>query len=562
MHVMNQTLLIAGLLCFVAIALSAASRRIGVPSLLVFLAVGLFATELPGARSVHIDSSTAVLVGNLALAVILLDGGLRTRIATFRMVAAPSLTLATVGVLLTSMIVGAAGALLLDFDWRHGLLLGAIVGSTDAAAVFALLRNSGLRLNERVEATLEVESGINDPMAVFLTLGVIELIRAPDRSVIDLLPMFVQQIGIGLAVGALLGKLLALAVVRVRLEEGLYALLIQSGGLAVFALTNTLGGSGFLAIYLAGMLIAHGRTHVGEDVLRVSDGFAWLAQAGMFLVLGIITEFSALLPAALPALLIALVLMLVARPLAIAGCLLPFSYPAREIAFIGWIGMRGAVPIVLGLFPLLAGIPQAQLLFHIAFFTVLLSLLLQGGTLPLAARWAKVVAGQSRSAIATVPLDGGESVREVVQFEVADEAPATRRAVQDVDWPAGSRMVEVLRGGRVVEPKALQRGDLVAVVAPTEQVGALEELFGPAAAAGELTLDASATLGDLCDFYGAELPAGASTSTALAEYAERVLRGRAASGDLIVLGGLKLRVRESSAGRIRSLSLQLARTTP
>jgi len=175
MHVMNQTLLIAGLLCFVAIALSAASRRIGVPSLLVFLAVGLFATELPGARSVHIDSSTAVLVGNLALAVILLDGGLRTRIATFRMVAAPSLTLATVGVLLTAMIVGAAGALLLDFDWRHGLLLGAIVGSTDAAAVFALLRNSGLRLNERVEATLEVESGINDPMAVFLTLGAIEL---------------------------------------------------------------------------------------------------------------------------------------------------------------------------------------------------------------------------------------------------------------------------------------------------------------------------------------------------------------------------------------------------
>ena len=195
------------------------------------------------------------------------------------------------------------------------------------------------------------------------------------------------------------------------------------------------------------MLIAHGRTHVGEDVLRVSDGFAWLAQAGMFLVLGIITEVTNLLPAALPALLIALVLMLVARPLAIAGCLLPFRYPAREIAFIGWIGMRGAVPIVLGLFPLLAGIPQAQLLFHIAFFTVLLSLLFQGGTLPLAARWAKVVAGQSRSAIATVPLDGGESVREVVQFEVADGAPATRRAVQDVNWPVGSRMVEVLRRG-------------------------------------------------------------------------------------------------------------------
>ncbi len=281
----------------------------------------------------------------------------------------------------------------------------------------------------------------------------------------------------------------------------------------------------------------------------------------MFLVLGIITEITDLWPAAVPALLVALVLMLIARPLAITGCLLPFRYPAREIVFIGWMGMRGAVPIVLALFPLLAGIPQAQLLFHIAFFTVLLSLLLQGGTLPLAARWTKVVAGRSRSAIATAPIDGGESAREVVQFEVADGAPATRRAAQDIDWPAGSRMVEVLRGGNIVEPKALLGGDLVAVVAPTEQIGTLEELFGPAAAAGELTLDACATLGDLCDFYGAELPAGVATETTLADYAQRVLRGRAASGDRIVLGGLTLRVRESSAGRIRSLSLQLARTS-
>jgi cell volume regulation protein A len=357
MDVLNQTLLIAGLLCFVAIALSAASQKIGVPSLLVFLAVGLFATELPQVRWVHIELETAVLVGNLALAVILLDGGLRTRLATFRMVAAPSLTLATFGVILTAALVGVAGAWLLDLDWRYGLLLGSIVGSTDAAATFALLGNSGLRLNERVESTLEVESGINDPMAVFLTLGTIELIRSPAQSIADLLPMFLQQLGVGVLVGVALGYLLSLAVARVRLDEGLYALLIQSGGLATFALTNLLGGSGFLAIYLAGMLIAHRRAHVGEDVLRVSDGFAWLAQAGMFLVLGIITDVRGLLDVAGPALLVAAVLLFIARPLAVAACLLPFRYPAREVAFIGWIGMRGAVPIVLGLFPLVAGIP-------------------------------------------------------------------------------------------------------------------------------------------------------------------------------------------------------------
>lgn len=559
MHSLNETLLIAGLLCFVAIALSAASQKIGVPSLLVFLAVGLFATELPQVKWVRIELDTAVLVGNLALAVILLDGGLRTRLATFRMVAAPALTLATAGVVLTASIVGMAGAWLLDLDWRYGLLLGAIVGSTDAAATFALLGNSGLRLNERVESTLEVESGINDPMAVFLTLGVIELIRLPGQSIPDLLPMFLQQLGIGVLVGVVLGHLLSHAVARVRLEEGLYALLIQSGGLATFALTNLLGGSGFLAIYLAGMLIAHRRAHVGEDVLRVSDGFAWLAQAGMFLVLGIITDARGLLDVAGPALLIAAVLLFIARPLAVAACLLPFRYPAREIAFIGWIGMRGAVPIVLGLFPLVAGLPQAQLLFHIAFFIVLLSLLLQGGSLPVAARLARVRAGRPRAALATAPLDGGVQVREVVQFIVAEGAPATRRALDDIDWPEGSRLIELERAGRIVEPTELHSGDLVAVVAPAEQVGALEEIFAPAEVDGELSLAASATLGDLQDYYGVEVPAGLSRDMALDAYATRMLRGRAATGDLIELGGLRLRVRESSAGVVRSFSLLLKR---
>jgi cell volume regulation protein A len=559
MDAMNQTFLIAGLLCFVAIALSAASQKVGVPSLLVFLAVGLFATELPQLQSVRIDVETAVLVGNLALAVILLDGGLRTRLATFRMVAAPSLTLATVGVVLTAVLVGIAGAWLLDLDWRYGLLLGAIVGSTDAAATFALLGSRGLRLNERVESTLEVESGINDPMAVFLTLGVIELIRLPEPSFTALLPMFLQQLGIGLLVGVALGYLLSLAVARVRLEEGLYALLIQSGGLATFALTNLLGGSGFLAIYLAGMLIANRRVHVGEDVLRVSDGFAWLAQAGMFLVLGIITDVRGLLDVAGPALLAASVLMFVARPLAVAACLLPFRYPAREVVFIGWLGLRGAVPIVLGLFPLVAALPHAQVLFHITFFIVLLSLLLQGGTLPIAARLAQVRAGRPRAAIATAPLDGGARSREVVQFIVAEGAPATRRALDEIDWPEGSRLIELERGGRIVEPATLRSGDLVAVVAPAEQVGALEELFAPASADGELTLAASATLGDLQDYYGVELPPELLRDMTLDAYAARLLRGRAASGDVLALGGLRLRVREASAGVVRSFSLALMR---
>ena len=327
----------------------------------------------------------------------------------------------------------------------------------------------------------------------------------------------------------------------------------------IFALANTLGGSGFLAIYLAGMLVASRRTHVGEDVLRVSDGFAWLAQAGMFLVLGIITDARGLLGVALPALLVAAALMFVARPVAVAVCLLPFRFPAREIAFIGWIGMRGAVPIVLGLFPLLAGVPQAQQLFHVAFFIVLLSLLLQGSSLPLAARLASVIAWRPAAAIATAPLEGGAGAREVLQFVVADRAPATRRPLDELDWPDGARIIDIERDGRLVEASALRSGDLVAVVAPAAQVSTFEELFGPAAADGALTLDASATLGDLQDYYGVAVPEGRSRETTIGRHAEQVLRGRAATGDIIVLDGLSLRVRASSAGSVRSFSMQLTR---
>jgi cell volume regulation protein A len=556
---LNYALLIAGTLLFAAIALSTFSHRVGVPSLLVFLAVGLFATELPGLQVVKVGLDTAVLVGNLALAVILLDGGLRTRFATFRMAARPALMLATLGVVLTASIVGLAGAALLDLDWRHGLLLGAIVGSTDAAAVFALLGSSGVRLNERVESTLEVESGLNDPMAVFLTLGLIALIQTPDQRNVDLLRMFLQQMGVGVLGGVLLGHLLSLAVARVHLHESLYALLIQSGGLVIFSLVNLLGGSGFLAIYLAGMLVAGRRKRVGEDVLRVSDGFAWLAQAGMFLVLGIITDARGLLAVAGQALIVASVLMFVARPVAVALCLLPFRFPTREIAFIGWIGLRGAVPIVLGLFPLLAGVPQSPLLFHVAFFIVLLSLLLQGSSLPLAARLASVIAWRPRAAIAAASLEGGTGAREVLQFVVADRAPATRRPFTELPWPDGVRVIDIERDGSLVQTTVLRGGDIVAVVAPTVQVGALEELFGPVTAESEMTLDAAATLGDLEDYYGVTVPAGWTRETTVGRYAELLLRGRAASGDIIRLGALSLRVRESSAGRVRSLSMQFAR---
>jgi cell volume regulation protein A len=554
----THTLLVAALLLFAAIALSAVSQRLGVPSLLVFLAVGLVATELPGAPAVEIDVETAALIGNLALAVILLDGGLRTRFGTLRMVAGPALTLATAGVLVTASVVGAAAVALLGFDWRYGLLLGAIVGSTDAAAVFALLGGGGLRLNERVEATLEVESGLNDPMAVFLTIAMIELIRTPGSDLGTLVPLFLQQLLVGLAVGALLGRLLGRVVARIRLGEGLYVLLIQSGGLAVFALASVLGGSGFLAIYLAGMIVANQRRHVTVDVLRVSDGFAWLAQAGMFLLLGVITDIGELTTVVSgPVLVVVLGLMLIARPLAAVLCLLPFRYPRREIAFIGWVGMRGAVPIVLALFPLLAGLPQATLLFHIAFLITLVSLLLQGSTLGIAARLAGVERPLGSVALSSATLEGGEPPREVVQFMVAAGSQVTTGALADVDWPEQVRVVEVCRNGAILDAARLQTGDLVTVVAPEAVIPALETLFGPPASGGELTLDPATTVGDLFEYYGRELPADSGPAMPLTEFVSRRLHRRAAAGDVLNVNGLRLTVRQSEHGWARRVGLRL-----
>jgi cell volume regulation protein A len=307
--------------------------------------------------------------------------------------------LATVGVLLCAGITAAAAVLLLGLDWGTAWLLGAIVGSTDAAAVFALLTRSGVTLNERVAATLEIESGVNDPMAVYLTLVFIALLAAgvgaaaapvsATDTAITMVTAFVQQFGWGALVGLLTGVAGAALLKRVSARDaggGVLALLVVAAGLAVFAGTGLLGGSGFLAVYLFGLIVAHRAQPAVARTLPVLDGYAWLAQAGMFLLLGLLATPSRLLQSLWPALGVAAVLMFVARPLAVWLCLLPFRFTPRETTFVAWVGLRGAVPIVLAMFPLLAGTPHAVLLFDVAFVVVLASLLVQGSTIGWAAR--------------------------------------------------------------------------------------------------------------------------------------------------------------------------------
>ena len=434
MDATTQWLLLAGLLLFASVLASVFSARLGFPLLLVFLVAGMLAGE-DGPGKVQFDNfGTAYFVGNLALAVILLDGGLRTRLATFRVALAPALTLATAGVALTAALVAAAAVALLDLPWPTALLLGAIVGSTDAAAVFSLLRNGGVALNARVGATLEIESGINDPMAIFLTITLIEWIRlGGGMSGLEIARTLVAQFGIGVAGGLVAGWALREILRRAVLAEGLYALLILGGGILAFALVAAAGGSGFLAIYLIGLVIGNRRTHATEPVLRVMDGLAWLAQAGLFLLLGLLVTPSAMLTRAGPALAIAAVLMFVARPLAVAALLAPFRFPPREIAYIAWVGLRGAVPIVLAIFPVLHGIPHAKLLFELAFMVVVTSLLLQGMTLRPFARWLRLelpppYAPEDRHELEST---GPETI-ELLQYRVDARSRALGTAVSEL----------------------------------------------------------------------------------------------------------------------------------
>lgn len=430
MDFINIPLFAAGALVFLSVLSGLVSARIGFSFLLVFLLAGMLAGE-DGPGGLRFDDFVlSFWVANVALAVILLDGGLRTAYATFRTGLKPALVLATVGVALTAAITALAGRWLLDLDWRMGLLLGAIVGSTDAAAVFSLLKSSGVSLNERVAATLEIESGMNDPMAVYLTLAMIAWVEAAthgqgmDGSV--LLGLMVRQFGwgglMGLGAGLGLAWVLPRLARRNELRAGPLALLLVSAGMAVFAATGWLGGSGFLAVYLFGLVVGNRSTALVREALWAMDGYAWLSQAAMFLLLGLLVTPSQMVQTLWPALGVSVVLTLVARPVAVWLCLAPFRFQAREVWFVSWVGLRGAVPIVLAVFPVMAGVPGATLFFNVAFVVVLTSLLLQGTTIAYAARKLHVALpgrGDERLARAVYGdfvLDARTPVGEVCSF--------------------------------------------------------------------------------------------------------------------------------------------------
>jgi cell volume regulation protein A len=570
MEYWNLAILVGALLLLVSIVASDISSRMGAPLLLVFLAFGMLAGE-DGPGGIRFDNfDVAYVVGTLALAVIIFDGGMRTRRDMFRVALWPAASLATLGVLVTAGLVGTFAAWVLGLHWMQGLLLGAIVGSTDAAAVFSLLRHSRTGLKERVEATLEIESASNDPMAIFLTVALLELL-ATGRGEFDaeVLFAFARQFGLGALLGLAGGALLVWLINRLTLATGLYPLLAMSGALFVFAVTAQLGGSGFLAVFLAGLMLGNSRMQAAQNILRVHDGLAWLSQIALFLILGLLLNPSELLEVATPALAIAAFLMLAARPAAVALSLLPFRFPWREQLFISWVGLRGAVPVVLALFPLIYGADHARLYFNVAFFIVLVSLLLQGWTIAPAARWLRLEVPPTTEPLQRVTLDiPGHFEHEILCYEVRPLSPIAGRAFGELELPDDKHVMAVMRDGvpQPLRPELQFRaGDYVYVLARPRSLARLSMLFDPHVEPdrleehryfGDFVLNGDAVAGELAAVYGFAIPDSAADKT-LARYLDESFRGRVVVGDRVGLGGAELVVREIEDGKVTRVGLRL-----
>lgn len=572
MELTNYIILAIGTLLLVSVYASVLSVRVGMPLLLVFLALGMLAGEEGPGGIRYDDVQSAHLIGSLALAVILFDGGMRTEVNTFRVGLRPALLLSTVGVLFSAVVTGWAAMWAFNLHWMEGMLVGAIVGSTDAAAVFSLLRNQGIELKQRVGATLEIESGSNDPMAIFLTVILVEALAA-EQTTVDWrwLLDFVQQMGIGGLAGVGGGWLLGKMVNRIQLTAGLYPLLVLAGALALFGVVASLGGSGFLAVYLAGLVVGNRPLQAGHNIRRFHDGMAWLAQIGLFLVLGLLVQPSELLVHAGQALFVAAVLMFLARPLAVVLCLMPLRLPWREQLFIAWVGLRGAVPIVLALFPLLVGLEHSSTFFNIAFFVVLVSLVVQGWSVAPVARILGLNVPQGAAGLHRVGLDiPGQPDFELAVYQVEEGTLIAGRRLAEVVLPSGCRLAGLVHDGEPQDLRQAERyrsGDFVYVLAFRQALPQLERMFVPTSVKdetaqrqffGEFVLKGAVRLDDMVLVYGIAVPPEYSGKT-LAQLFSEHFHGRQVTGDRLPLGGIELVIKEMQGDRVVNVGVKLPR---
>ncbi len=570
MEASHHLILLGSALVLLSIFAGVFSARFGAPLLLVFLGLGILAGEEgPGGILFH-DFHAAYLIGSIALAIILFDGGLRTDPKDVRRALWPSLALATIGVIVTAAIVGAAAVLLFSTSWVRGLLIGAIVAPTDAAAVSALLHLRRIELRARVAAILEIESGINDPISILLTLLLVDLLVAPaPLAASHIVVLLAREIVGGTAFGIGGGYLLLALVNRLQATSGLYAILALAGVTALFGAAQSAGASGFLAAYLAGLILGSHRHRASQVINQAFDAFAWLSQIVLFLMLGLLVKPSALVPILGPSLVVAAVLILAARPVAVALCLLLFRYTGPEIAFISWVGLRGAVPIFLAIIPVLAGLPDAAMFFGVAFIVVLISLMLQGWTVAAAARMFDLdVPPIQQAARLDIDLPGrlGDE-NTVAGYRVEAGCRAAAKAVEALPLPPTASVLVVIRdeiARSAASAPPLAPGDYVLALARPEDLALLDRLFGPRPGRsraeergllGEFAFEGSTALAAIAHLYD---PAAASDgAVTLAEFLADRFGGTPAVGDRTRFGAVELIVRDMQGDTITQVGVEL-----
>ncbi|MCT2535632.1 potassium/proton antiporter [Aquibacillus koreensis] len=462
-NVMNNSFLLVAILLIIGVLTTKFSSRIGLPSLVFYIIVGMVLSNFIYFDDVNLTQT----FGILALVVILFEGGMQSDWSQIKKVIKPSVSMATFGVLITTIVIGVSAKFILDISWLEGLLFGAIVGSTDAAAVFAVIGNKNIK--NKLASTLEAESGTNDPMAVFLTITLIALIQQPDANLWITLFSFVWQMGLGLVAGLLMGKITVWSINKINLDSsGLYPILSVGFALVTYSFTTILNGSGFLAVYIMALIVGNSELTYRHSIFRFNEGFAWMMQILMFILLGLLVFPSQLKDIIWQGLALSLLLMLVARPIGVFLSTINMGFDVKDKIFISSAGLKGAVPIVLATYPMIAGLENSQLLFNVVFFVVLTSALVQGASITPLANKLGLSGGEKITSPHTLELVSiGKSTSEIIEIQVDQDAAVINKALSEIKLPNETLITAVIRGDHVVTPSGntrLQEKDIIYVL--------------------------------------------------------------------------------------------------